>query len=232
VLDADVRAGELVVDIGAGTGHISAALRRAGAHVLAIELDAAFAAALRRRFGDDPAVCVVEADAREASLPRDGFRVVANLPFAGSGAILDRLLDPHGALQRADLVVEWGLARKRAETWPATSRGIVASAYFEVWIERRLTAGCFEPRPSVDAAVLVLRRRERPRVPLAQADAFARFVRAGFAAHTLRAGLHDRLPPRRLRRLADELAFARDAAPRTLDGRQWVSLFLESSRRA
>src|SRR6185312_12799644 len=116
-------------------------------------------------------------------------RVVANLPFAGSGAILDRLLDPHGALERADLVVEWGLARKRAETWPATARGIVTAAYFEVWIERRLSAGCFEPRPSVDAAVLVARRRDRPRVPPAEADAFARFVRAGFAGPTLRAGL-------------------------------------------
>ena len=76
--------------------------------------------------------------------------------------------------------------------------------------------------------MLVVRRRERPRLPLTQADAFARFVRAGFAGHTLRAGLHDRVGPRRLRRLTDELAFARDAAPRTLDGRQWVSLFLES----
>ena len=218
------------MDLGAGTGHISAALRRAGARVVAVELDATFAAALRRRFRDDPAVTVVEADAREAALPETRYRVVANLPFAGSGAILDRLLDPHGALGRADLVVEWGLARKRAETWPATSRGIVASAYFEVWIERRLTAACFEPRPSVEAAVLVLRRRDRPRLPLAQADAFARFVRAGFAAHTLRAGLHDQVGPRRLRRLADELAFARDAAPRTLDGRQWVSLFEESGR--
>jgi 23S rRNA (adenine-N6)-dimethyltransferase len=232
VLDADVQPGELVLDLGAGTGHISAALRRAGAHVQAVELDARFAAALRRRFAADPHVSVLEADAREAALPADGFRVVANLPFAGSGAIVDRLLDPHGALQRADLVVEWGLARKRAETWPATSRGIVASAYFQLWIERRLTAGCFEPRPSVDAAVLVVRRRERPRVPLAQADAFARFVRAGFAAHTLRAGLCDRLPPRRLRRLADELAFARDATPRTLDARQWVSLFEEAGRGA
>ena len=232
VADADVRAGELVVDLGAGTGHITAALRRAGARVLAVELDAAFAGALRRRFRDDAQVSVVEGDAREVALPEAAYRVVANLPFAGSGAILDRLLDPHGALERADLVVEWGLARKRAETWPATSRGIVAAAFFEVWIERRLTAACFEPRPSVEAAVLVVRRRERPRLPLTQADAFARFVRAGFAGPTLRAGLQGRVGARRLRRLADELAFARDAAPRALDGRQWVSLFEESGRGA
>jgi 23S rRNA (adenine-N6)-dimethyltransferase len=228
VADACVGVGEVVVDVGAGTGHITAELRRGGARVTAIELDARFAAALRRRFAGDDEVTVVEADARRAPLPREPYRVVANLPFAGSGAILDRLLDPRGALTQADLVLEWGAARKRCEVWPATCRGVVTSAFFRVWIERRVPAACFEPRPSVDAAVLVAQRRQQPRVAPADAAAFAGFVRAGFATPRLADGLHDHVCPRRLRRLADSLGFPRDAAPRALDGRQWVALFAET----
>jgi 23S rRNA (adenine-N6)-dimethyltransferase len=223
--DACVRPGELVLDLGAGTGHIAAALARRGARVHAVELDARFAAALRRRFAGDAAVRVVEGDARRVALPAEPYRVVANLPFAGSGAILDRLLDARGALVRADVVLEWAAARKRCEIWPATARGVVAGAFFRLAVERRLAAACFEPSPAVDAAVLVAERRERPRLAPADAEAFARFVRAGFAAPRLADGLRDHVAPRRLRRLADALAFRRDAAARDLDGRTWVALF-------
>ena len=227
VEDAAVEAGELLLDLGAGTGHITAHLRWQGARVRAVELDPRFAAALRRRFAGDAGVSVVEADARSVELPREPFRVVANLPFAGSGAILDRLLEPRGALRRADLIVEWGAARKRCEVWPATARGVIAGAFFHLQVERRLPAACFEPRPSVDAAVLVATRRLRPRVRREEAVAFERFVRGGFSAPRLRDALDGAVSPRRLRRLADQLAFARDAAPRSLDACQWVALFHE-----
>lgn len=226
--DACVVHGQLVVDVGAGTGHITAELRRRGARVRAIELDPHFAAALRRRFAGDAGVTVVEADARSAAFPEERFSVVANLPFTGSGAIVDRLLDARSPLERADLVLEWGAARKRSELWPSTCRGVIASPYFRLWLERRLPAACFEPRPSVDAAVLVAKRRRSPQLPLADAAPFSAFVRAGFAQPRLADALRAHVAPRRLRRLADQLAFARDATPRALDGRQWVALFRET----
>jgi len=216
-----------VLDLGAGTGHISAHLRRHGARVRAVELDTRFAQALRRRFAGDAGVSVIEADARSLTLPREPFRVVANLPFAGSGVILDRLLDPRGPLRRADLIVEWSAARKRCEVWPATARGVIAGAFFDLHVERRLPAACFEPPPSVDAAVLVAARRTIPRVRPDDAAAFEQFVRAGFSAPRLRDGLDGAVSPRRLRRLADQLAFPRDATPRSLDACQWAALFRE-----
>jgi 23S rRNA (adenine-N6)-dimethyltransferase len=227
VEDAVVEPGELVLDLGAGTGHITAHLRRHGARVRAVELDPQFAGALRRRFAGDRSVSVVEADARRVDLPREPFHVVANLPFAGSGTILDRLLDPGGALGRADLILEWSAARKRCEVWPSTARGVIAGAFFDLRIERRLPAACFEPRPSVDAAVLVVTGRNRPRVRREEAAAFERFVRHGFSAPRLRDALAGSVSPRRLRRLADQLAFPRDASPRILDAGQWAALFHE-----
>ena len=68
-----------------------------------------------------PNVEVVEGDAREVELPREPFRVVANLPFHGTTEILRRLLDdPRVPLARADLVVEWGVAVKRGLPWPSS----------------------------------------------------------------------------------------------------------------
>ena len=84
--------GDLVVDIGAGNGLISAALVRRGARVLAIERDPSLAERLRAKFATWPAVTVVEGDVLETPLPAEPFRVVANIPFGITTKILRRLL--------------------------------------------------------------------------------------------------------------------------------------------
>src|SRR5690348_8186717 len=53
--------GDLVLDIGAGNGLITEAVRRRGAQVTAIERDPALARKLRSRFAGDPGITVVEA---------------------------------------------------------------------------------------------------------------------------------------------------------------------------
>jgi 23S rRNA (adenine-N6)-dimethyltransferase len=221
-----VHPGELVVDIGAGTGRITEELLRRGARVIAVELDPLLAGRLARRLANDRRVTVVEGDARLTELPSDPFRVVANLPFAGVGALQDRLFgDPRVPLQRADVVAEWGVALKRASVWPSTLRGAYWAAWFRTTIDRRLPAALFEPAPSVDAGVLRIERRPTPLVPVADAAAYRRFVAAGFSAPRLRDALRGFLSPRELRRLADGLAFGREAAAPTLDAHQWAALF-------
>ena len=178
VRDARVSRRDLVVDLGAGTGRLTVELSRVARGVVAVELDRELAARLRGRWAN---VDVVEADAREVELPREPFRVVANLPFAGTNEILRRLLDDPGVpLVRADLVVEWGVAVKRALPWPSTVNGVVWGAWYSTRVARRLPRSAFAPPPSVDAAVLVFERRPAPLVPLELAAGYRRFVARGF----------------------------------------------------
>jgi 23S rRNA (adenine-N6)-dimethyltransferase len=94
VRSARVGPGDLVVDLGAGTGAVTAPLAATGARVLAVERDPAFVRRLARRFADRPAVRVVHADVRSVPLPRRPYAVVANLPFAVTTDLLRRLLAP------------------------------------------------------------------------------------------------------------------------------------------
>jgi 23S rRNA (adenine-N6)-dimethyltransferase len=155
VLDAGVGPGELVLDLGAGRGIITRALRDLGARVVAIELDADVLPDLRRL-----GVEVVRADAGTVQLPREPFRVVANLPFAAGTAILRRLLDdPHVPLVSSDVIVEWGLATKRAAVWPSTLTSVYWGAWYELTVARRVPRACFAPPPSVDARARTSARR-------------------------------------------------------------------------
>lgn len=157
---AHIRAGELVLDLGAGHGAITAPLVAAGARVVAVEIDPVAVDQLRRRFEDVDAVTIVHGDLLEVPLPRRPFRVVANLPFATTSAALRRLLDPRGALRRADVVVQRGAA----VAWATEPRRRTPAARraFDLRLAGIVRRSSFVPPPRVDGAVLVVTRRGRP----------------------------------------------------------------------
>ena len=218
VRDSGVGPVDLVLDLGAGSGRLTAELARAARHVLAVELDPDLAGRLRGRWAN---VDVVQGDAAVVRLPCEPFRVVANLPFEGATAILRHLLDdPRVPLQRADVIVEWGVAVKRALPWPSTVNDVVWGGWYETSVTRRLPRSVFEPPPRVDAGVLVFERRTEPLVPAPSWESYRRFVAAGF-----RRGPRSVAAPRALRGLGLTRAGARE-----LDAYQWAELFSRSRR--
>ena len=219
--------GELIVEIGGGTGVLTRELARTGATVVVIERDRRLVTRLRSRFAGHRAVAVIEGDVATYSWPEEPFAVVANLPFAGSGAILGRLLhDPSLPLRRADVIVQWEFAAKHAAVWPATLRSIHWRAWYDVSIARRLDRTAFSPPPSVDGALLRLRRRARPGVAPALHAEYWDFLAAAFETQApIRRGLSPSLSPLQLKRLAPVLGFAPDARAWELDAVQWAQLF-------
>jgi 23S rRNA (adenine-N6)-dimethyltransferase len=155
VLDDD-----LVIELGAGTGNLTEQLAVRARRVIAIELDPRLVRRATRRLASFPNVTVVEADALTCRLPHRPFRVVANIPFGQTAALLRRLLDDHRLpLTAADLVVEWGAAKGYACREPMRRDVAAWSRRYTFTMGRRIGAGCFHPPPAVDAALLAIRRR-------------------------------------------------------------------------
>jgi 23S rRNA (adenine-N6)-dimethyltransferase len=126
-------------------------------------------------------VRVVNADFLDVPLPSRPFRAVGCLPFGATTAILHRLLDdPSVPLVRADLVVQWEVARKRAATPPSSLISTTWAPWWEFRLGRRGPAAEFRPVPKVDAAVLTIVRRDPPLLPSAMAAPYAAFVRANW----------------------------------------------------
>jgi 23S rRNA (adenine-N6)-dimethyltransferase len=181
VADAGVQPDELVVEIGPGAGALTLALARRGADVLAVELDPVWAERLRPRAREcaPGRVRVVHGDFLRFSLPRSPFRVFGSLPFGDTTAILRRLLDdPAQPLARADLILQWEVARKRSAEPPATLLSASWTPWWTFQLGRRIRASDFSPVPRVDAALLTVRRRQPPLLPDAMAPAWAHFLRA------------------------------------------------------
>jgi 23S rRNA (adenine-N6)-dimethyltransferase len=191
VREAKVGRTDFVLEVGAGRGILTAELARRAGRVQAIEVDPVWAGRLRKRFAGCRRVEVIEGDAVRVPLPKESFRVVANVPFAVTTALLRRLLDdPRIPLQRADLVLQWEVAKKRTGR-PRSSLSASWSPWWRFRLGRRLPRTAFHPRPAVDAGVLVVERRRDPLLPLEAHEAFAHFVRelfAGTLARELDAG--------------------------------------------
>jgi 23S rRNA (adenine-N6)-dimethyltransferase len=156
VAAAEIAPGDLVVDVGAGDGALTVPLLRAGARVVAVELHPARCEILRARFAGE-LVTVVHADVRRYRWPNRPFRVVANPPYDLWAALLRSLLGRDSRLLSADVVLQRRVVRRIVSSGAASAhrrgRGYV--------LERGLAVprSAFRPRPSVDSAVLRIRRR-------------------------------------------------------------------------
>ncbi|WP_166350397.1 rRNA adenine N(6)-methyltransferase family protein [Phytoactinopolyspora limicola] len=160
IRSANVGVDDLVLEFGAGTGALTGPLSATGARVIAIERNPAFVTRLGRRFGDHNSVRVVAGDARVVPLPRRPYFVVANIPYSISTSLVRRLLTPDETfLRSADLLVEWGFAKRITATEPRDYEVAWWQLRFEMSIERRVAPTSFIPAPSVASAHVRIRRR-------------------------------------------------------------------------
>jgi 23S rRNA (adenine-N6)-dimethyltransferase len=154
--DAGIARGDLVLDVGAGNGALTAALVAAGARVIAIELHPQRAAHLAERF-DRRDVIIVRADASDLRLPRRPFKVVANPPFGITTSLIKRLLSNGSQLIRADLIVPSYVARRwTSSTAPGSARWGV---HYSVHLGRPPPRSAFRPPPPNGVALLIIERQ-------------------------------------------------------------------------
>ena len=138
-----------MLDLGAGDGALTRPLSATGARVIAVELHAGRASALRVSTTHN--VRVVEGDVALIALPRRSFRVVANPPFAVSASMIRRLTRPDSRLVAADLVLPWYVTKR----WIGT-----ASSHWDFTTGLRLPMSAFHPKATCETRVLRISRRK------------------------------------------------------------------------
>jgi len=165
----DVHPGELIIEIGAGIGALTLPLVQAGASVIAIERDPIWARQLHdkvREKGLLDQVEIVRRDFRTTEWQSETYRVVSNPPFGLTTALFARLFDiPAKGPLRADLLVQREVARKRAATPPTTLRSASWAPWWTFQLGHVVPRTAFRPVSQVDAALLVVRRRDPPVLP-------------------------------------------------------------------
>ena len=178
---AGVGPGDLVLEIGPGTGVLTEALLDAGATVIAGELDRGLAQLLRERLGDRPSFTLIEGDCLEGkrtlaptldrALAGRPFSLVANLPYGAATPLMLTLLTQYpGCRSMAVTIQKEVVDRLLAGPEDGKAYGqlsVIAWALAEVERIANLPPECFWPRPGVTSAMVLLTRRESSRTVLA-----------------------------------------------------------------
>jgi 16S rRNA (adenine1518-N6/adenine1519-N6)-dimethyltransferase len=183
------RADETVIEIGPGRGALTSHLVERAGRVVAVEFDRELIPLLEEKFGARENFSLVHADALTADFcslihPERSARVVANLPYYISTAIMQKLIEERACLTEMVLMLQREVV-ERITAPPATSeRGylsVLVEAYCESEILFDVAPGSFRPQPKVWSTVVHLSLREKLKVEVKDDKLLWQIVSAGFA---------------------------------------------------
>ncbi|MFQ6042557.1 MAG: 16S rRNA (adenine(1518)-N(6)/adenine(1519)-N(6))-dimethyltransferase RsmA [Candidatus Poribacteria bacterium] len=187
---ADVTDDDLVLEIGAGLGHLTAKLAEVAKRVIAVELDDVLFAEIQPIYAKTPNVELIQADILKIDLSellqsdsREHTKVVANLPYYITTPILLKLLGLRSLIQTCVLMMQEEVAQRIVA--PAGNRtygslSVFVDYHAEPAIVFKVPATSFYPSPKVDSALLLLKMREKPKCPVKSEELFFRVVRGAF----------------------------------------------------
>lgn len=179
---ASVGAGDVVLEIGPGTGTLTDVLLAEGAKVTALEFDQKRTKDLVNKYKKLDAITIQEGDIRSYDLGTmpSTYKIVANIPYYLTANLLRKLVDTSNKPTIAALLVQKEVAeRVTAKAGDLSQIAVFIQLYYEVELGEVVRAHLFTPPPKVDSQVLILKRRS---APLFLADAnFYRVVKAGFS---------------------------------------------------
>lgn len=175
---AGVAPGDLVLEVGPGTGVLTELLLDRGADVVACEIDRGLASLLRERLAGPIAegrLTLVEGDCLRtkrtlspglaAALGGRPFRMVANLPYGAASPLILALLCDHPECGAMHVTIQREVAdRLLAEPGSEDygTLGVSARAVAGVSRIAVLPPECFWPRPEVNSAMVSIVRRRDP----------------------------------------------------------------------
>lgn len=204
---AELRPEDTVLEIGPGLGVLTRALAERAGRIVAVELDAKMVTILRERLADFDNIQIVQGDilehdpatlvAQEAQPQAPEYKVVANLPYYITSAVLRHLLEASHKPRLIVVTVQFEVAQ-RILAGPGEMSLLAVSVQFygRPELVTRVPAGAFWPPPQVDSAVLKIQVYEQPPVKADDVAWFFQVVRAGFSQrrkqlkNALAAGLH------------------------------------------
>jgi len=183
------REGETIIEIGAGHGALTRRLISSGAQVAAIEFDRDLVPLLVEKFGGYGNFKLIEADALAVDFcsiigPEKKARVVANLPYNISTAILQRLIEHRHCLTEITLILQKEVVDRITAPPDSRERGFISvlvEAYCETEKLFDIAPRSSRPAPKVWSSVVRLTLRRGVAAAVSDERVLRQVISAAFA---------------------------------------------------
>ena len=215
---SNIRRGDLVIDIGAGSGAITAVLARRCRQVLAYENEPGILNKLQQNMRRHKNVKVIAQDFLLAKLPDEPYKVFANIPFHLSADIVRKLTSNNEmhTPRSIYLIVQKQFAQKivPSDRHFTSQLGTQLAPWWQARIRRPLRRTDFTPPPAVDTVLLELKPQSEPLLSTLERDKYQSFVAKCYASQKVFATI-----PRA------EAGINPERKPSELTPEEWVRLY-------
>ncbi len=188
---------DAVLEVGTGTGSLTARLAEQAGVVVTVEIDTGLAPVARQVVGERPNVRYVFGDCLESKnelnpdmlaawdeaaaaskCPRR--KLVANLPYVIATPLITNLLIARADIDLMVVMVQWEIA-ERMRALPSTkdynSLSVLIQSVADVEVVRKVGPGNFHPRPKVDSAIVKITPSAEKRAKVGDVAKFRVFLR-------------------------------------------------------
>ncbi len=224
---------DIVLEIGAGLGHLTAQLAETAQQVVAVELDRRFIPVLKKRLAPYQNIRIVQGDILKLEtgdlVQKSEYLVVANIPYYITSRILRNLLESHLKPSRIILTIQYEVAeRVCAKSGRMSLLSLSVLMYGNPNLEMRIPAGAFFPAPQVDSAVININLHPEPLLPESLRNVFFKLIKAGFLhkRKTLRNSLSKGLgwAPDQVENLLNSVNINPQRQAETLSMDEWIDV--------
>lgn len=186
----DINQGDTVVEIGPGTGALTARILGTDAKVIAIEKDDSLYELLKEKFSQEIKKGrlnlirqdILDFDPSVLKFYQDfSYKIIANIPYNITGAILKKFLGADCQPKMMVLLVQKEVAKRIiAKNKKESILSVSIKAYGAPKFIETVKAGSFAPRPKVDSAIIVIENISKKKFRGVSEKNFFEVVRAGF----------------------------------------------------
>lgn len=223
---SSIDSNDLVFEIGPGKGIITRELLVVGCWVIAVELDESFYHFLKRNFRNNRNLTLYHADALRIPLPREPYKVFANIPFSIEGRLIRRLLHTPNPPDDCYLVVRRSVAERLSGFHREGLFSVLHKPFYRFEIDYRFRPSDFSPATLVQPVLLRITKRAIPLITPQEWEGYRRFVTQGFqGGRRLKQNLKAVMSPSALNRITQQLGVSASFMPSELTFEQWIGLF-------
>ncbi len=197
VKSADLTRADFALEIGSGTGSLTAKLAELAGSVLSVEIDPAFHALAEETVHGHPNVRIINADAlknknqmnpdvltaiaaMQQTYRPQHLKLVANLPYAVATPVISNLLIAGIAFERMVVTVQWEIAEKliaQPSTKEYGALAVMVQSLADVELLRKMPPSVFWPKPQVDSGIVRIVPNAAKRGTIADVRRLRNFLR-------------------------------------------------------
>ncbi len=229
IATANLKMGDEVLEIGPGTGFLTAALLQTGATIIAVEKDDHLISFLTAKFKKEIAnnkLVLIHDDILTYKLQANSYKLIANIPYYLTGQIIRHFLMIPNQPQSMTLMLQKEVAKRIVDSEKQSLLSISVKCYGTPHYIRTVPRGAFRPPPRVDSAILHVNNISRKSFEKISESEFFKLLHLGFDQKRKMLGPKLKLPEKKL--LACGITPKARAENLTVD--QWFCLAKQNKR--